>query len=72
MLHLKIQSLRYKLLFPLNCLHTHTHALFKGMSVFKNVIMEKELQLPLIENGLQVLFSHRTYCSNKILYGIHK
>lgn len=38
------------------------------MSVFKNVVMDKELQLPVIENGSQVLFSHRrTYCSNKIL-----
>lgn len=37
------------------------------MSVLKNVVMDKELQLPVVENGLQVLFSLRTYCSNKIL-----
>ena len=47
---------------------THTLVLFKGTSVLKNVIMEKELLLPVLKDHFTFLFSHRTCCSNKNMW----
>lgn len=71
--HLKIRSLKYRFLFPLNCLHTHIHAPYLKLCQYSKMsLWKKNLQFPVTENGLQVWFSHRTYCSNKISCGIHE